>query len=257
MSPTVTSAGLPGPVAGLVLALAIAIVGYLFGSLPTGYLAGHWLKGIDIREQGSGSTGATNVLRTLGKPAGITVLVIDALKGVAAVVLTRAIVQALTLTEMDLGLGFGWLGAVKAIGLHSLTPIFQANPDLADGYIVVAAMAALLGHSRPVWLGWRGGKSVATGLGVLLAMAWPVGLGAFGAFGLCLLIWRIVSLGSIVAAVSVPVWMILTGQSLPYVGFGLVGAGYVVWRHRANLDRLLKGLEPKIGQKLPVSTSDG
>lgn len=210
----------------LAVLVAIALLGYLLGSFPTGYLAGRWLKGIDIREVGSGSTGATNVLRTLGKPAGATVLIIDALKGAIAVGVAR------------------WLGDQDWANLSEIESI-------ADWWVVAAALAAVIGHSRPVWLGWRGGKSVATSLGVLLAMAWPVGLGAFGVFGLCLALWRIVSVGSMVAALAVPVLMGVTGQPIAYGVFGLATAAYVIWRHRANLDRLWQGKEPQIGQTLP------
>jgi acyl phosphate:glycerol-3-phosphate acyltransferase len=194
--------------------------GYLLGSLPTGYLVGRSLRGIDIREHGSGSTGATNVLRTLGKGPGLFTFAIDILKGSLAVALTQ-----------------NWLAA----GL---------DPQTAAWLAAIAGMMAILGHSKPVWLGWKGGKSVATGLGLLLAMNLPVGLAGFGFFLLTLALFQIVSLGSIVAAASVIVMMLLSSPYLAYKLFAVLACGFIIWRHRSNIDRLRQGKEPKIGQKL-------
>jgi acyl phosphate:glycerol-3-phosphate acyltransferase len=208
---------------------AMLAIAYLLGSLPTGYLAGRFLKGIDIREHGSKSTGATNVLRTVGKVPAIVVLMIDVLKGAAAIVLTRLI---------------------PAIDLP--TTVAAANLEAELPYVItLAGLAAMLGHSRSVWLNFTGGKSVATGLGVLLAMSLPVGLGALAAFGVVLGIWRIVSLGSIVAAVAAMGLMVGLQQPLPFQGLAIVGGCFVIWRHRANIQRLLAGTEPKLGQKSP------
>src|ERR1700741_3987931 len=161
--------------------LAIA---YLFGSTPTGYLAGKLLKGIDIREHGSKSTGATNVLRTLGKWPALVVLLVDVLKGAAAILFA--------------GWLYPWLST-----LPSVTP--PAGLDLqtlTPWAVCLAGLAALLGHSRSIWLSFTGGKSAATGLGVLLAMSWPVGLGAAAVFAAMLAASRIVSLGSMLAALT-------------------------------------------------------
>jgi glycerol-3-phosphate acyltransferase PlsY len=115
--------------------------------------------------------------------------------------------------------------------------------------VPLAALAALLGHSRSVWIQFTGGKSVATGLGVLLAMSWQVGLGALAAFGIVLALTRIVSLGSIIAAIVGMALMIGLGYPLPYQLMAIVGGLFVIWRHQANIRRLLAGTEPRIGQK--------
>lgn len=206
---------------GLTIAiLAIALLSaYLLGSIPTGFVIAKALKGIDIREHGSGNTGATNVFRVLGKGPGITALVIDLLKGVVAVLLMR------------------WLLSAPFDGL--------AMPSDGAWFLVLSALLAVLGHSKSVWLGFAGGKSAATGLGVLLALAWPVGLGVAAVFGTFLAVSRTVSVGSIAAALSAGVFMAVTGQPLPYILLAVAGGLYVVFRHKSNIERLLNGTEPK------------
>mgnify|MGYP001425681608 FL=1 len=188
------------------------ILGYLLGSIPSGWLAGRWLKGIDLRELGSGSTGATNVLRQVGKGPALVVFLIDVGKGAAAVLIARA-----------LGLG--------------------------DWIQVLAGLTALAGHIWPMWLNFKGGKAVATGFGMFLGLAWPVGLASFGVFLLTLAIFRIVSLSSVLAAVSLPLLMISFSGIGSYILIALVAMGLVLWRHRSNLARILEGSEPKVGQK--------
>ena len=188
------------------------ILGYLLGSIPSGWLAGRWLKNIDIRELGSGSTGATNVLRQVGKGPALVVFLIDVGKGAAAVLIARA-----------LGLG--------------------------DWIQVLAGLTALAGHIWPVWLNFKGGKAVATGFGMFLGLAWPVGLASFGVFLLTLWLFRLVSLSSVLAAVSLPLLMIRFSGIGSYILVALVAMGLVLWRHRSNLSRILEGSEPKVGQK--------
>jgi glycerol-3-phosphate acyltransferase PlsY len=196
----------------LLSSLLILALGYLLGSIPNGYLAGRWLKGIDLRQCGSGSTGATNVLRSVGKGPALVVFLLDVGKGALAVLLA------------------------KSFGLN-------------DWVQVLAGLAALAGHIWPVWLGWKGGKAVATGLGMFLGLAWPVGLACFGLFMAVISISRIVSLSSVAAAIGLPVLMLISGGSSAYLVVSLVASVLVLWRHRSNIDRLIAGTEPRIGQK--------
>lgn len=196
------------------LAILVVPLGYLLGSFPSGYLAGRWCAGVDIRQLGSGSTGATNVLRQVGKGPALVVFLVDVFKGSAAVILARAL------------LGAG-----------------------AYGWLVAAGLAALAGHIWPIWLGGKGGKAVATGFGMLLGLVPAVGLACLGVFLTSLALSRIVSISSVLAAASLPLLMAGAGAPGAYLGLGLVAAVMVIWRHRSNLSRLLKGEEPRLGQK--------
>mgnify|MGYP001471701354 CR=1 FL=1 len=196
----------------ILTSLLLLAIGYLLGSMPNGYLAGRWLKGIDLRQCGSGSTGATNVLRNVGKGPALVVFLLDVGKGALAVLLA------------------------KSFGMN-------------DWVQVLAGLAALAGHIWPVWLGWKGGKAVATGLGMFLGLAWPVGLACFGLFMAVISLSRIVSLSSVVAAIGLPVLMVLAGASGASISVSVVASVMVLWRHRSNIERLIAGTEPKIGQK--------
>lgn len=208
-------------------------VSYLLGSIPTGYLAGKLLRGIDIREHGSKSTGATNALRILGKWPALFVLLIDIAKGAVAVLFARWLSN--------------WLLTQPAISI----PVSLAPQDLEASAVFLAGLAALLGHGRPIWLGFKGGKSAATGLGILLAMSPSVGLGAALVFGATLATSRIVSLSSILTAFAAMALVIGLEQPLPYRLLVIAGGVYVIMRHTANIQRLLAGREPKLGQKAP------
>ena len=195
--------------------LLILFLGYLFGSFPSGYLAGRITKGVDIRSLGSGSTGATNVLRHIGKRAAIAVFLIDVFKGVLSILLAK---------------------------------YFLLN----DSWQVAIGLSTLIGHIWPVWLNWRGGKAVATGLGIFLGLSLQVGLATLGIFILMIALFRIVSLASISAVLTLPLIMFLSFQessvSIPYLIVSLLAMTLVIWRHRENIARLIKGKEPKIGQ---------
>ncbi|MFB2934757.1 glycerol-3-phosphate 1-O-acyltransferase PlsY [Aerosakkonemataceae cyanobacterium BLCC-F154] len=210
---------------GITVSIGLLLVAYLFGSFPTGFLAAKLLKGIDIRDEGSGSIGATNVLRTLGKGPAILVLLVDALKGALAIALAN------------------WIYP------------FTNNESLPLPWLVtLAGLFAVIGHSLPVWLNFKGGKSVATSLGILLAMSWQVGLATLGVFAVVVAITRIVSISSIAGAIAVSLFMILFKQPLPYLIFAIAAGVYVIWRHRSNIQRIIAGTEPKIGQKLVTET---
>ena len=195
--------------------LLILILGYLFGSFPSGYLVGKIAKGIDIRSLGSGSTGATNVLRHVGKRAAITVFLLDVFKGVLSILLAKYLL-------------------------------------LNDSWQVAIGLSALIGHIWPVWLNWKGGKAVATGLGIFLGLSWQVGLATLGIFIIIITLFRIVSLASVGAALALPLIMYLSFEnsniSLPFLVISLLAMTLVIWRHRENIVRLIKGKEPRIGQ---------
>jgi len=194
----------------LILLLA-ALGGYLLGSIPFGVVVARAFGLGDLRKIGSGNIGATNVLRTGNKLAAFLTLVLDAGKGGIAVLIA-------------LGLG--------------------AAGDAAQ----LAGGAAFLGHLFPVWLGFRGGKGVATFLGTLLELAFPVGLAACATWAATAALTRISSLSALMAAVLTPLWMVLLGRG-DLVALGLFLAALILIRHRANIARILAGTEPKIGKK--------
>ncbi|MFE4108335.1 glycerol-3-phosphate 1-O-acyltransferase PlsY [Almyronema epifaneia] len=208
---------------GIIIGLFL-LAAYLFGSIPTGYLVAKALKGIDIRQYGSGGTGATNVLRNVGKGAALAVLAIDVLKGSAAVLLAKY--------------GYPWVAAQAELSV---------SPGAIAWIVTAASLLVLIGHSRSVWINFMGGKSAASGLGILLAMAWPVAIGALFVFIGVLAISRIVSLSSVGAAIAAFVLMVVTHQPLPYALLGLAGGLYVILRHQSNIRRILAGTEPRLG----------
>ena len=200
--------------------VAFILLAFLLGSFPTGYLVAR-AKGIDIRQHGSGNIGATNVFRTLGKPLGVFVFVIDALKGFAAVWLT-----------LRFGASSAWPG-------------------------ILAAVAVIAGHNYTPWLGFKGGKGIATSAGVLIAlMPWAVLIIAVVWF-IVFPITRYVSLASICAAAALPLavgalWFAGCGGNAPLLGFSLVISALAIWRHRPNIGRLRNGTEPRIERKIPT-----
>ena len=199
--------------------LLILIAAYLLGSIPFGYLVVRARTGGDVRETGSGGTGATNVSRRAGKLAGILTLMLDAAKGAAAVWLAR-----LFLTE---DLGINW-------------------------WVAAAVVLVILGHCFPVWLRFRGGKGVATGVGAFLALS-PMAVAIVGViFIVIVAATRYVSLGSITAAALFPLCVWLLGnrapaqtESAPMLTAAIAGALLIIFMHRANIGRLMSGTENK------------
>lgn len=187
-----------------------AVIGYLIGSVPFGVVIARVMGLGNLREIGSGNIGATNVLRTGSKPAAIATLLLDGAKGAVALLLARAF----------------------------------SGEDAAQ----VAALAAMLGHCYPVWLKFKGGKGVATFLGILLALAWPAGIGACIAWLVAAGLSRMSSMGGLFAAAMSSVLVVLTGFGTTYL-LALALTLIVFWRHRENIARIRAGTEPKIGQK--------
>lgn len=187
--------------------ILLIVVAYLLGSIPSGYVLGK-LSGVDVRAAGSGNVGATNVARVVGKRQGILTLVIDVAKGVLPIVVGRR-------------LNF---------------------PELA---IACAGVAAFLGHLYPIYLKFKGGKGVATALGVFLALAPLATLIMFVVFAGVMAGSRIVSLSSIAAAAAAPLVLWLLAYPPVLVGMGVFLAAMIVWRHRGNIRRLRAGTEPR------------
>ena len=186
------------------------VIGYLLGSANASLIVGKFY-GVDVRQHGSGNAGATNTLRTLGKTAAALVGVGDVLKGVLACILGKYLAG-------DLGLMVGGVGAI-------------------------------LGHNWPLYFGFKGGKGIFTSFAVVLLMDWKIGLLLLGIFALLTAVTRYVSLGSVVGSVLFPVFGLLFGRGTEFVVFAAILAALAVYRHRANLQRLMNGTESKLGSK--------
>ena len=200
----------------IVLSVLIVIGAYLIGSIPTGYIIVKTVKGEDIRKIGSGNTGATNVKRVLGKKGFFTVMLLDTLKGFFPVIITQYL-------------------QVK----------YNLYADL-DILPILVSLALILGHSKSIFLGFTGGKSVATTGGTIFGLNWMVG-------SIALIIWasvsyfsRYISLGSITAGISLSILMFLFGQKPSYIIYCAIAAIYVIYLHRENIKRLLSGTENKV-----------
>jgi acyl phosphate:glycerol-3-phosphate acyltransferase len=193
---------------------------YIIGAIPFSYLLGKILKGIDIRKVGSCNVGATNLMRNAGQPIGITALILDILKGVIAVTI--------------------------------IADIFYSSSMATNIYIfkVILGISAVSGHIWTVFLRFKGGKGVATTIGVLIGIS-PI------AILLGLLVWllfalffRYVSLASVAMAVSLPILMFFLKQPTEYISLSLVLSAFIIYRHKSNLIRITKGMECKIGEKV-------
>jgi acyl phosphate:glycerol-3-phosphate acyltransferase len=196
------------------LAILLLLGGYILGSVPTGFLVGRaW--GVDVRRTGSGNIGMANVLRSVGKWPAVITMAGDMLKGFVPVFLARF------LTENE------WV-------------------------IAAVALAALMGHCWPVFLGFKGGKAVATGAGTTIALAPVAGLALFAFWWGVVLVSRYTSLGAISVMLVSPIAFLVTGQPIAYVLYTVIGGSLVLWRHKENARALIKGTERKIGQKEDV-----
>ena len=197
--------------ANAVVAVMALLLGYVLGSIPFGLFFAYASGAGDIRAIGSGNIGATNVLRTGKKWAAMGTLLCDGLKGAVAIWLARHVF-------------------------------------LADGLTIAAALGAVLGHLFPAWLKFKGGKGVATYLGVAIALYWPVGLGIAATWLLCAVIWRISSLSALIAIALSPAYFLLSHHDA-YAALALILAALITFMHRENIRRLIRGEEPRIGAK--------
>ncbi|MGA7245335.1 MAG: glycerol-3-phosphate 1-O-acyltransferase PlsY [Terracidiphilus sp.] len=204
----------------ILASFVIVALSYLLGSIPTGYLLVKLFRHEDIRSVGSGNIGATNVLRSGGKGLGAATFLLDVLKGAAAV----------------------WLGSLLASFLLPSMPFRDAQ--------ALAAVSAVLGHMFPVWLGFRGGKGVATGFGVFLVAAPLAALSSIALFTVILLVTRYVSLASILGAASFPLfaWFLVHGDKpVPYIAAQIFVAFLIILKHHQNIRRLVTGTENRFG----------
>jgi acyl phosphate:glycerol-3-phosphate acyltransferase len=195
--------------------LAVVIASYLIGAIPTGLIVVRLLSGEDIRRHGSGNIGTVNVLRVAGLATAIVVLAVDILKGLVPVML--------------------------AVRVGASAPI-----------VVLGGLAAIAGHNWSVFLRFQGGKGVATSFGVLLGLSWSAAAVAAAVWIVTVALTRYASLGSLLAVVSVPITLWRLRQPEEYVSFGVIAALFAIYRHRANLQRLVAGTELHITDREPL-----
>jgi len=209
----------------MVLILLAIAISYLIGSIPTAYIFGRLLKGIDIRNFGSGNVGATNAFRTLGRGWGIAILLLDIIKGFLPVMLLGSLLN------------------------------YQNNFEQNQNLFIIIGLGAICGHNWTLFLNFKGGKGVATTLGVLLGLAFKIpGLAivlglTISTWFLSFLLFRIISLSSVLAALSFPIFTILFNQSLTVISTGVLLSIFIILRHKSNIERLIKGQEPRLSLK--------
>lgn len=199
---------------------ALVAAGFLFGSIPFGYLISRYFYGVDIRKAGSGNIGAANALRTLGKAGGAAVLLLDALKGFLPVLLSKS--------------------------LH-LDPV----------WVALVAAAAVLGHCFSPWLGWHGGKGVATSVGAVIALSWMAGAVCAGGWVAGAALTGFSSVGSMLANLLAPVALWFTTREPAYAAFGAFAALLIIYTHRENIERIRAGRENVIGLFRPGRRAAG
>ncbi len=196
----------------LLHSLIFLLVSYLFGALPIGLMVGRMVKGIDVRDYGSGNIGASNVWRTMGPLWGIAVFLFDFCKG--------------------------YFPTLLAGRIHDIGPWLP----------VAAGLAAIMGHNFSPFLKFKGGKGVATSLGVVYGLSPIAAAIGFAVWGLCLLVTRYISVSSMISAVVTSVVLIVLNHDLPHVLFALLVSFFVIIKHRPNMARLKAGTEPKVGR---------
>lgn len=216
--------------------IIVAVAAYLLGSIPTGFLVAK-AKGVDIRTTGSGNIGATNAMRVLGKPAGIFVMLMDCAKGYVACAFIPPLI-------------YNWL----VPHFYGFSRYFKDSPaDFQIGVYVLAGGCAVLGHNYTCWLKFKGGKGIATTAGVYLALA-PEALGiALAVFILAILATRYVSVGSIVAAIALPVAVWFTNENLVLRIVTIALCALAIYKHKSNIQRLMAGTENRLGKKSEVA----
>lgn len=200
--------------------LAVVAACYFIGSIPTAYLAGRLLKGVDIRTIGSGNVGASNAMRLLGKTWGITILLFDAVKGLIPIL------------------------CILHFALHADKHV--------ERYALIGAFACIIGHVFPIWLNFKGGKGVATGMGVMIALVPTAVTVVLPIFVLVVYLSRYISLGSILAAALLPAAFFIDHDFMSHrelFVFVVVACLFVIYKHKANIKRILAGTENKLGQK--------
>jgi len=203
--------------------IAISVVlSYLIGSIPTGFLIGR-ARGIDLRQHGSGNIGATNAMRVLGKGLGVFVLIVDLLKGWISAYAIPIIVKKILFPEID-------QSAMAACS-------------------VFAGVGAVIGHTYTVWLGFNGGKGIATSAGVFLALTPVATLICLGIWLIIVVTTRLVSLGSIIAAILLPILVGVTARQRLILVVTVIVSILVIWRHKSNISRLINGTESRISFK--------
>ena len=231
-------------------AVVIAI-SYLLGSIPFGYLIVRATEGADIRQTGSGGTGATNVSRRAGKAAGVVTLLLDALKGGAAVAVAKLILGLPIIAVSEHISSPPPLGG-NGFGGHAVLGHLGSPEQDVYWWVAAAAIAVIVGHIFPIWLRFRGGKGVATGVGVFLMLA-PIAVAlAAVVFLLVVMLSRYVSLGSILSVVAIPLFVLLQNAFIrpveplaPTMTAAIAGAALIVFAHRQNIGRLINGTENK------------
>jgi glycerol-3-phosphate acyltransferase PlsY len=216
-----------------------ALAAYLVGSIPFGFLVAK-AKGIDIHSVGSGNIGATNAMRVLGKPAGIFVLLMDVLKGFGACFL-GVLIYSYYFHQFN--------------GLHSTSDSIPfPSQEGEDHFAIIAGIFAVLGHNYTCWLKFKGGKGIATTAGVYLALAWPAVLIGLVVFVLAVLLTRYASVGSIAAAIALPVTVwVMTPHNL-FLGIVTTALGLLaIYKHKSNIQRLMAGTENRLGKKTSIT----